>query len=370
MDRVRNLVRRNGGSRTHERAVAPILHDPIDSDQATLVESNAEDDRRSQENILGRRNSETSTIGDLRRSGFVNRCPVFQDTRDVLFASTVMGKGFYAFPSKESFQEFRKHKRRLDELRDDQALGFPMLHTVPLNVFRTMLNRNLPIMRIHRFVLVDTSTPGAADKYPEDENCTLLARRGSLCVFKVHFCEVFQRIYSDSSCSEYKMTFRLDNRSDNSLFTTKMARHFQRRATDARINDLNLRWTGTSQLTSPFGSGNFKLVVLDDGLPSFLDEVAEGSHSPPTRPVSSARNTQQMPVWGIYSDESATFIPKNRTLKIADFKINELSTCSPGLSDVPWETLVLTSMCMVLHDFEARKDRRSINGIAGVNIAL
>ena len=93
--------------------------------------------------------------------------------------------------------------------------------------------------------------------------------------------------------------------------------------------------------------------MLDDGLPSFLDEVAEGSHSPPTRPVSSARNTQQMPVWGIYSDESATFIPKNRTLKIADFKINELSTCSPGLSDVPWETLVLTSMCMVLHDFEA-----------------
>ncbi|CUS22370.1 LAQU0S05e03840g1_1 [Lachancea quebecensis] len=375
MDRVRNLVRRSNGPRTSRETNVSVLRDPVasDSDQATLVESRRSDEQRSH-NDEGpgrqRRNSETSTIGDYRVSGFVNRCPLFQGLRHIVFASTVMGKGFYAFPSIESFQQFRKNKRRLDELHDEQALGFPLFHAIPVNVFRTIIKRSLPMMKIHRYVLVDTSIPGEAEKYQENETCTLMAQLGTLSVYKLEFCQVFQRIHTNTSFVEYKFTFRIDNQPENNLFSMKMVNHIHRRDTDSRINDLNLRWLGTSGLASPFGSGTFQLAVLDDGIASFLDELPGGSHEQPRRPAQQSRSPWQMPVWATYSDGKSTFIPKKRTLRIADFKIKELTECCQGLQDVPWDTLVLTCMCMVLHDLEARKDRRSMNISAGGELAL
>lgn len=375
MDRVRNLVRRSNGSRANRENNASVLRDPVasDSDQATLVESKRSDERRShnEEGVtLQRRNSETSTIGDLRVSGFVNRCPLFHDLRHIVFASTVMGKGFYAFPSVESFQKFRENKRRLDELHDEQALGFPLFHAVPVNVFRTIIKRSLPMMKIYRFVLVDTSVPGEAEKYQENETCTLMAQLGAICVYKLEFCQVYQRIHTNTSFVEYKFTFRIDNRPENNLFSMKMVNHVHRRDTDSRINDLNLRWLGTSGLASPFGSGTFQLAVLDDGIASYLGELPGSSREQLGRAADQPRSPWQMPVWATYSDGKATFIPKKRTLRVADFKIKELAQCCQGLQDVPWDTLVLTCMCMVLHDLEARKDRRSMNVTAGNDMAL
>ena len=78
-----------------------------------------------------------------------------------------------------------------------------------------------------------------------------------------------------------------------------------------------------------------------------------------------------------YTDDKVSVIPKKRTLRVATFYLQETdlfddsssltntvpytsnSEMSSNIIDkVPWDSQVLTCMCMLLHEYESRKEKR------------
>ncbi|SCU87227.1 LADA_0E02762g1_1 [Lachancea dasiensis] len=374
MYKVKNIVGKLGHQESSQSQGKSVLKDPIrsDSEVASLAERSSESPKLLKgESVNSLSAIEVRANVDLHGKEFSNRCPDFEDVRNVPFASTVLGKGFMAFPSENSYTKFRQNKRRLDCLNDTQAVGFPFLHAVSLNLFKSLIHGKAPVMKIHRFALVDTSRDEDwAVNYKEDEHCQLLASNGDLRVYKLTFCEIFQHIESKTSHVEYRLVFRIDNRPTRNLFCLKMLGHILHSDCDTRVDDLALRWYGVSGLASSFGASKFDLRVLDDNIPSFLDYLTDKEYSDARKKVPNSRHVAKLPIWATYSDESSTVIPKNRTLKHANFKINEMSHCSESLRDIPWDTLILTSMCMLLHDIESKKEKATSHRYSTLGLAL
>ncbi|SCU80007.1 LAMI_0B00474g1_1 [Lachancea mirantina] len=356
MNRVRSLI---GGSSSNRRTqnfnqtdepTAQSQNSALnESDQATMFESDIATTHTN--------SSDSSTIGDFQRNGFINRCPVFTSERNIPFAHTLLGKGFYCFPSEEAFAVFRKNKRRLDVLDDDEGLGIPLLHAVPSGVIKTIISRREPISRIYKYILVLPNEPSPMEL--RDGICELIAENNSRKLYKVEFCQVFKEVDVDSCRVEHKFLFRLNEQSRN-MFSIKMVNSIFKRGTDTRVEGLNLRWYGTSGLASPFGSGHFKVLVLDDGMPSLLDEPTDESYERARREAQPLRPLRLMPIWASYTNETATYIPRKRTLRLANFLIKENGAESKGIRNTPLSTDIITCMAMVLHDLESRKDRRNV----------
>lgn len=353
MNRVRNII---GHQHTSNRQqVNREQHETGDDldDQLTVVERQG--DELEDSVTLSTAASGSVTIGDFQRLGFVNRCPSFNAERTMPLASVLLTKGFFCFPSELSFRTFLDNKRRLDALDSINGLGIPLFHAVSGGVVKSIFNRHAPIMRIYRYVLVDSNS----EKPPQ--NGELISQDGFTMLFKCLFCSVYQEIVCNYSRVEHKFVFNAIRDSETVPETLIMASHVHSRGSDTRLMGLNLRWYGTTGFASPFGSGSFKLLVLDDGMPSrmdcrTLDEFERESRS------YHGRTSGRLPTWATYSDQCSTVFPKKRTLRLGEFKIAESSrengVCSSGIFDIPKETLALTCMCLVLHDFESRKDKR------------
>lgn len=360
MNRIRHLIGNQQGRNNGHGTDANQLQEnnqfaaADDDDESTIFEGNNESVR----NVLplNRVVSESSTIGDLQRLGFVNRCPAFNSQRIMVLVTVLLAKGFYCFPSDLSFKKFLDNKRKFDHLDTNTGLGIPIFHLVSLNIVKTMFYRKAPSLKIYKYVLINSEI----EKPPLDAE--LISENGSYQLYKFLFCSVFQATLDHYSRVEYKFVFHPANPTDCVPDELTMANHVQRRHTDTKLNGLNLRWYGTTGFSSPFGSGNFKLLVLDDEMPSMMDQRTSDEYDAYAR-THKGRPLGRLPIWAKYSDATGSIIPKKRTQRLAEFEIGESnpdnSAASLGVFDIPWETQTLTCMCMVLREFETRKDGRS-----------
>ncbi|GAV50783.1 hypothetical protein ZYGR_0Z02060 [Zygosaccharomyces rouxii] len=365
MNRVRELIggqhsSRNERTRSQRQDVPqPGMSTRAGEDQETLFENDTDDgDGLDDTETLNTVASGGDTIGDFQRQGFVNRCPRFTHHRMIPFILVLLTKGFFCFPSEKSFKKYIENKRKFDKLDGIEGLGIPLFHAVPLGVVKTIFSPKSPIMKIYKYVIIDSER----DKPPPDAE--QISVDGSLTLYKYLFCSILEEINNDAGRVEHKFNFtRLDNDGPLPQVLT-MANMIHLRNTDTTLNGLNLRWYGTSGFASPFGTGNIKLLVLDDNMASFMDQktVEEYEHhyrNNRTRPLG------RLPIWAKYSNEGSTVIPKKRTLRMAKLQMGEYQSIahSDGIFNVPWETQALTCMCMVLHEYESRKDRRRTGGL-------
>lgn len=211
---------------------------------------------------------------------------------------------------------------------------------------------------IYKYVLIRRNNE-------EDDETTVIkdhdelvfkAKDDSFAIYKIEFCTIYRDIINQERIED-SFVF-------NNFVTERMVSYSTRRNTDTTLGDLHLRWYGTTGLASPFGSSYIKLLVLDDNFPSYMtcrtsEEYDEQERSTTTRPLG------HLPIWARYSDDRATVIPKKRTMRLANLDINETTEViddkegiNDGILNVPWNTQVLTCMCMSLHEYESRKDRR------------
>lgn len=358
MNRVRELV----GGRSdvnHERGSgqSQTMGDAASGagdDQTTVFESGNDLDDSETLNTVA---SGGETIGDLQRLGFVNRCPRFTSRRTIPFVLVLLTKGFFCFPSENSLKAYIKNKRKFDRLDAVGGLGVPLFHAVPLGVVKTIFSSKAPIMKIYKYVIIDSNKT----KPPPDAEH--ISTDGSNVLYKYLFCSVYEVIRNNVGRVEHRFEFGAGSSSDHTPETVKMVNMIHWRNTDTKLNGLNLRWYGTSGFASPFGTANVKLLVLDDNMPSLMDQRTTEDFETCAR-NNRTRSLGKLPIWAKYSNEGSTVIPKKRTLKIAHLQIQE---CIPGLNpegifNMPLETQVLTCMCMVIHEFESRKDRRRTPG--------
>ncbi|GCE99512.1 hypothetical protein ZYGM_003744 [Zygosaccharomyces mellis] len=365
MNRVRELIGGQNGSR-HGRIPSPrqdLLQPWVNTregdDQETLLENNGDEDNNlSDTETLNTVASGGDTIGDFQRQGFVNRCPRFTQCRLIPFVLVLLTKGFFCFPSEKSFKTYIENKRKFDKLDGTEGLGIPLFHAVPLGVVKTIFSPKSPIMKIYKYIIInsekDKSPPGAEE----------ISADGPLVLYKYLFCSILEEVNNNIGRVEHKFNFTRLNNDDPLPPVLTMANMIHWRNTDTTLNGLNLRWYGTSGFASPFGTGNIKLLVLDDNMASLMDQRTVEEYENYHR-INRTRPLGRLPIWAKYSNEGSTVIPKKRTLRMANLQIGEYQSIvhSDGIFNVPWETQALTCMCMVLHEYESRKDRRRTGGV-------
>ncbi|CEP60987.1 uncharacterized protein LALA0_S02e04214g [Lachancea lanzarotensis] len=364
MKRFTRLVKRK-----HPLLEVSVVKDPLDSD-LQLTEG-VDDDNDDDDNVeKDDEADEADDANDHANAGngleVRNKCPHFEDQRDVPFVSVVMGNGLFAFPSDDALKAFRLNHRRLDTVSDEEALGFPFLHATRPGFLKSMTSHSAPVMKIQRYAVVDIGVDTEVeDHYCENEHCRQVAASGNLRVFCLDFCQVFQHMDSTTSQVEYRFVFSIDNKSDHNRFTVRLSAHVMQRNCDAIMDGIRLRWHGTSGLSFLTGTGEFQLRVLDDDMPSFADYATESEYNKACTHAHPLRTVSQLPVWGSYSDKRRSIVPKKRTFHRADFHIQEKALCGKGLRNIPRDTLVLTSMCLFLHEIECSKDKRSSTSFGG-----
>lgn len=316
--------------------------------------------------------SESQTIGDLQTRGYVNRCPNFNSIRTIPLVSILLTRGFFAFSSEVSYTAFLSNKRKLDEtsLLNNGGIGVPLFHAVVSNVIKSLLGSSKqkaePVMKIFKYQIVDNGI-----NLSDFPNFEILSQDNDVKLIKFEFCQISKQIdHFNSSKVIHTLTFYSGKE-------VKMVNFSEKRDIDTNVDDLPLRWFGFSGFASPFGSNDIKLLVLDDHMPTFMNEnngsisnTVNGTHI-------SNRSLGAMPIWGRFSDATTSMLPTKRTVKLAEFKIKEVAnqgnSSSPladintdtslqdGITQVPESTQILTCMCMMLNEYESRKERRHKN---------
>lgn len=346
---------------------------PHDHDDQTTV---FEDDLHT----LNTLPSETSTIGDFHRLGFVNRCPRFDNERVVPFVSILLGRGFYSFDSEESYKAYLRNKRNLEKVDVATGLGMPMFHAVPSNVVKSMFgSKSVPVMKIYKYIVVRTKTQeddcnkddNILDFAPHEAEVEAVIPNSPYSIYRYEFCTIYKDVKTKTGRVEHMFLFNKlsgDVKSPLTMEQVSMVNYMQMRNTDTNFRGLNLRWYGSTGFASPFGSNNIKLLVLDDSMPCYMDqrtvsEFEQASRGQRLRPLG------YLPIWARYSDDKVTVLPKKRALRVATLdireQINEIESDDPNTSyRLPWETQVLTCMAMLLHEYESRKDKRH-NAVLG-----
>lgn len=340
-----------------------------DDDQMTMIDGDRDD--MTMHTLL----SESSTIGDFQRLGFVNRCPNFDNERVVPFVSVLLSRGFYAFASEESYKAYLGNKRKIEKFDVQSELGIPLFHALPSNVVKSMFgSRSTPVMRIFKFIVVRTcdandnegsTRADVLDFAPQGSELVSELQGTPYSVYKYQFCTIFKAVDTKTGKVEHKFAFsKLTSDVKDTVITenVNMTNYMQSRNADTNYAGLNLRWYGSTGFASPFGSNNIKLLVLDDSMPSYMTQDTLNDYEQARR-GERLRPLGYLPVWARYSDDKVSVIPKKRTLRVATLDIKEqnreLSSDNPNTAfGLPWDTQVLTCMCMLLHEYESRKDKR------------
>ncbi|SMN19819.1 similar to Saccharomyces cerevisiae YNL165W Putative protein of unknown function [Maudiozyma saulgeensis] len=394
MDRVRSLIggrRRNNDARnslprrttTASNRTPTVRHvnNPNTTDDQmtvytiseTLNDANTITDQSDSE-TLNTYVSESGTIGDMQRLGYVNRSPQFDSIRNICFVSILLTKGFFAFSSQESYNQYLQNKRKFDNVNPQTGLGVPLFHAIPVNLMKSIFrtNKSEPIMKIFKYELVKLTDD--IDAISNNANAQIILECPTYKIIKHLFCTIYREdsvnqskrktnSIKDSQLdqeSKIKHTLKFNDGSQVNMFNIN-----GRRDIDALLDGLPLRWFGFSSFASPFGSNDIKLLILDDNMPNLIEDDNSESINPDlSRQTNSTNNVIRplgyLPVWAKYSDVGDSLLPTRRTMLLANLEIKEIANGfqNPGVIKIPYNTQVLTCMCMLLHDYESRKERR------------
>ena len=325
--------------------------------------------------------SESQTIGDLYTRGFINRYPNFDVVRSIPLVSILLTRGLFAFSSDISYETFLTNKRKLDQpsLLYNGGIGVPLFHALTSNVIKSLFvsgkSKVEPVMKIFKYQIIHNTNMENLKSFPNYE-IILQDNITDKILIKFEFCQIFKCIDDNNSL---KIIHILKFYNGKEI---KMVNFSDKKDIDTNVEDLPLRWYGFSGFASPFGSNDIKLLVLDDNMPSYMDNITVSNNLNNTgtnniNQVISNRPLRLLPVWGRYSDTNVSMIPTKRTAKLAYFKIKELAqtinvalhpdsnegsnSISNGITMIPEATQILTCMCMLLHEYESRKERRHKN---------
>lgn len=269
----------------------------------------------------------------------------FNEIRTLPIISSLFQKGLYVFPSEDSLNLFKEQNRNVDlELRK-QGLGIPILQaTSPmLSAFK----KNSPSIVIYKF---NSPSPNCKNIGPEAAENP-----------KVEFCKVYFKYLKEKIA---KYTFQFTPNGDPKDPENEMITMYVSSVTpyaDVYYKNTRLRWVGTTNIASTYGSGFFKLLKLSDQSPSLTDCLDE-NFTDPTDPYLTSRDqlaTQSsLPPLARYSDKESTSIPKKRLIRHGDVKLIEVFNTGDknSIMDIPQSSLVITCLALVLRDQELKKN--------------
>ncbi|CCH45925.1 hypothetical protein BN7_5512 [Wickerhamomyces ciferrii] len=269
----------------------------------------------------------------------------FNEIRTMPVVSGIFQKGTFVFPSEESLNLYKSQSRNVDiELRK-QGLGIPLLQICSpmLSAFK----KNSPTLVIYKFK--PPSSLNSSNGLDPNDNP------------KFEFCKIYFK-YLKMKIAKYVFQFMPNGQiNDPENETIVMYISSATPYADVVYRNTRLRWIGTTNMSSTFGSGFFKLIKLNDDSPSLTDNTDE-VFADPTDPLLTSRDpnaTQsQLPPLARFSDRESSTMPIKRTIRHGDVKMVEVLNNGDrnSILDVPYCSLVITCLALVLRDQESKKN--------------
>ena len=265
----------------------------------------------------------------------------FNLLRTLPVVSFIFKKGLFVFPSEESLALFKT--KNCDTVRLKKlGLAMPVLQmNIPM---MAAFKRNYPTIVFNRIL---PSTNESQD------------------VQKVPFCQVFTKFLRRTHTTRFILHITPNGvQDDPENFRVVMFTSAYGSFTDCRFKKTKMRWVGTTPAIASRGSGFFKLVVLNDSVPSLIDGIRDDDVNPQPsmeflRSTTRIVTSSDMPPVTRFSDKSSTTLPWKGLLQLGDVKLVEVFSRSDTNSclDVADSSLVLTCMALVLRDQEVRKNK-------------
>lgn len=269
----------------------------------------------------------------------------FNEVRTMPIVSLIFQKGVYLFPSEQSLNLYKEQNRNVDLEIRKKGLGIPILQiTSPM---LSSFKKNSPNLVIYKFKAPSTTCSNIGPDATENP--------------KVEFCRVYFK-YLKEKIAKYTFQFMPNGSSnDPENETITMYVNSVTPYADVCFKNTRLRWVGTTSMSSTFGSGFFKLLKLGDDSPSLTDNLDENFQDP-TDPYLTSRDTwastSPLPPLARYSDKESSSMPKKRLLRHGDVKLIEVfhNADKNSILDVPYCSLIISCMALVLRDQETRKN--------------
>ena len=275
----------------------------------------------------------------------------FNMERNLPICDMPMHRGYYIFPSVQSFEAFKRSRGATIEKLDANAMGVPLLRLDRqfLTHGMTMIDSEIKY-KVYRYEVRSCFDP---PPYGVDvRECIIVAEDAQFKVYKYLYANIYKA--DKLTQSALKISFVGGDNSglqgdDNSLY---MLHRREFRDMDTCIKGFNLRW---HVRYSPLENDHYKLALLNPREPSLMD-------SPQTIANKKKANITKInpytAVLGHYTSEAEDLLP-GLIVKDADFIIGENgSPANIGIANIPELTIIFAAQALVLHCVEREKEKK------------
>ncbi|GMM58439.1 Dia1 protein [Maudiozyma humilis] len=276
----------------------------------------------------------------------------FNMERNLPICDMPLHRGYFIFPSVQSFEAFKRTRGAEIGTLDANAMGVPLLRIERqfLTHGMTMISSEVKY-KVYRYEVRTINDPppyGGVDR-----DCTVIAENGQFKVYKYLFADIYKA--DKASESALKIAFIGGDNSDlhgddNALY---MLHRRAFRDMDTSIKGVNLRW---HVRYSPLQNDHYKLALLNPREPSLLDSAQTRASK---RKANITKIEPYTAVLGHYTSEAEDLLP-GFIVKDADFIIGENgSPANIGIANIPELTVLFATQALVLHCIERERDENS-----------
>ncbi|SJM82638.1 uncharacterized protein ZBIST_0579 [Zygosaccharomyces bailii] len=217
-------------------------------------------------------------------------------------------RGFYLFASQQSFDMFKNTGFKQAKL-NAEGVGIPLFHMLESYDIVAWFLKKKPVYIVHKFIIQKLDDP------PPYTESKLVLQDDELCLYKVPFCEIFQKMRFSSCTYSFKFPFHPEG-SDASY---ELVDNYNFQNYKTLISGQDLAWK--SDLDFTFETWDYKLC-LDSG--------------------------KKTPI-ATYSTQDCDYLPK-KTFKCANLFIQEETGPEAlGNTSVAWLTQILACQGVLIH---------------------
>lgn len=271
--------------------------------------------------------------------------PAFKYNRErsMPFAKVIGKRGFFLFPSENSYDRFKQNKFDFEPL-EEEGVGIPLLRIKKTYAIIGSFSGNAPVYVIYKYMILNQDEPPPSDQFE------VIKQGNGLKLYKFPYCEIYRRV--ELRNIEYKLVFAFDGSQTKHL---TMVRRSYNRDLFSSLNQTNIRWHVSY---SPIHDDQYRLAILDESFPSLLDDTETRRTKKKLK-----NNKEEIQTIANYTRKFRDILPKIVS-KEATLIIGEWSDSpSYGISSIPWDTQALACQGLLINymEYERRKERESKN---------
>ncbi|SCW00571.1 LAFE_0C07140g1_1 [Lachancea fermentati] len=270
--------------------------------------------------------------------------PAFRFSRERHMVLSANGNELQCFPTERSLEVCKSALLSGSRLTlSPGALGVPLLGLERRGSLPQGDGYDMPYCSIYKCVLQSSTEP------PSHKNSEILLRDDAQIVYKVPFCEVTKRTWSEGRRATYKMKVS----TIDGIQIIEMAQHRWGYDLDTKLGSWNVQWHDK-------GFETVNLITIPEGMPSFLDDdetrirkCKKKTKAPASEKYMCAKLVSTGKTY------SPTVFATLAHLCVGEIDM-EVDPHSYGLVNVPWYSQIIACMGLIVCNIQLER-RNELN---------